>query len=570
LAALQSIDTKLNRAFEVFVGVRIGSFLPATTLSRSETLQRQWNIVDSLTSSLGRHQLKFGVDYRRLDPISRPTSPILYLQFNSPDSIQNNAVDLGESVSNGAAYPQYANLSLFVQDQWRPVSRLSLSAGLRWEVNPAPGAVSGNLPYVVQGEDNLSTMSLAPAGTPLWKTSWFNFAPRLGAAWTARGTPAWETVVRGGAGVFFDTGQQLGSLGYQGPGFSAFNLFGALFGSPMSFPVVPGAVIPAIPNPPVPPYVSSLVAAFHPHLQLPYTLQWNLSLEQSLGKSQVLAISYVGADGRRLLAEKTYRLPPSVNPDFNGIIFVRNKLTSSYNALETKYQRRLTSGLQALVSYTWSHAIDFGSQNASLPYVRGNADFDVRDNLSAALSYDLPGVSRKGYAAALVSGWGLDARLAARTAFPVNLAGDSEIDPATGTVVRSQLDRVPGVPVYLFGSRFPGGRSVNPNAFSPAPQGQPGTAPRNFVHGFGATQLDLAARREFPIYERLKLQFRAEAFNLFNHPNFGAINSNYCSAGPGCTFGQATATLAQSLGVLSPLYQMGGPRSLQFALKLIF
>ena len=78
--------------------------------------------------------------------------------------------------------------------------------------------------------------------------------------------------------------------------------------------------------------------------------------------------------------------------------------------------------------------------------------------------------------------------------------------------------------------------------------------------------MDVAIRREFPIYERLKLQFRAEAFNVFNHPNFGNINPYTYQS----TFGQATATLASSLGILSPLYQMGGPRSMQFALKLIF
>jgi hypothetical protein len=82
--------------------------------------------------------------------------------------------------------------------------------------------------------------------------------------------------------------------------------------------------------------------------------------------------------------------------------------------------------------------------------------------------------------------------------------------------------------------------------------------------------MDLGARREFPVNERLKLQFRAEAFNIFNHPNFGTINTNYCVSGPSCTFGQAIFTLAQSLGVMSPLYQMGGPRSMQFALKLVF
>ena len=78
--------------------------------------------------------------------------------------------------------------------------------------------------------------------------------------------------------------------------------------------------------------------------------------------------------------------------------------------------------------------------------------------------------------------------------------------------------------------------------------------------------MDLAIRRDFPIHERLKLQFRAEAFNIFNHPNFGSINPSFGQK----TFGQATGTLASSLGILSPLYQQGGARSMQFALKLFF
>src|SRR5437867_2251861 len=118
---------------------------------------------------------------------------------------------------------------------------------------------------------------------------------------------------------------------------------------------------------------------------------------------------------------------------------------------------------------------------------------------------------------------------------------------------------------------MPGERAINPGAFANPPvdptTGNPtrnGDAPRNFVRGFGAWQMDLAVRREFPIHERLKLQFRAEAFNVFNHPNFGNISIN------GSNFGQATATLANSVGVLSSLYQTGGPRSMQFALKLLF
>ena len=78
--------------------------------------------------------------------------------------------------------------------------------------------------------------------------------------------------------------------------------------------------------------------------------------------------------------------------------------------------------------------------------------------------------------------------------------------------------------------------------------------------------MDFAVRRDFPIHERLKLQFRAEAFNVFNHPNFGVVNGQIGTS----TFGQTTATLASSLGVLNPLYQMGGPRSMQFALRLVF
>jgi len=132
------------------------------------------------------------------------------------------------------------------------------------------------------------------------------------------------------------------------------------------------------------------------------------------------------------------------------------------------------------------------------------------------------------------------------------------------------LDVVTGPSVYVYGPQYPGGRSINPLAFAEPAAATTGDTPRNSVRGFGAWQMDVALRRTFPVRERLKLQFRAEAFNIFNHPNFGTINSNYCSPGPFCTFGQATATLAQSLGVLSPLYQMGGARSMQFALKLAF
>lgn len=595
ISKVQGFSSISKPAPQLAVGFFLGTVNTSLNLSGFSGRQKQWNIVDSVGLSRGQHHFKFGVDFRRLDPAIYQASPAAAYFYFSENSVLANSVDFGSGVSTGPAFPVYTNVSTFAQDDWRMTGRLSVSFGLRWEVNPAPGAANGNLPYTVEG-DSLGTLKLAPQGTPLWKTSWFNFAPRLGAAYVLRNRPGFETVVRAGGGVFFDTGQQLGSFGYSGPGYSAMNMFGTVFGAPASFPVPVIEAGPAIVNPPVAPYTNSNVYAFPSHLQLPFTLQWNVSIEQALYKSQAVTLSYVGANARRLLEGKQmqlsgFPLPDPINADFGTIIFEKNGLTSDYNALQAQYRRRLASGLQALAAYSLSHCLDYGSRNGSLPYERGNCDFDIRHNFSLAISYDLPDAFHNRFAGAVFHHWGIDDRFTARTGFPVTLNGIQVIDPATGGTYNSGLDINPGVPFYVDGTDCavvynngkgcPGGRAINPGAFG-LPAGcdsfscPPGTAigdaPRNFVRGFGIWQMDFAVRREFPIYDRLKLQFRAEAFNVFNHPNYGTMNSTYCSPsmGPGCTFGQATSTLAQSLGTLSPLYQSGGPRSLQFALKLVF
>jgi hypothetical protein len=532
--------------------------------------QRQWNLVDTVGLALGRHQFKFGVDYRRLAPFAAPFNPLVEYAYISESSLlTNSAFTLGNA--NVPAYPLYTNFSAFAQDQWRVSQRLSLSLGLRWEVNPAPGVTQGLKPYTLQGS-SLDTMMVAPQGTPLWQTTWFNFAPRLGAAYVLRNTPGQETVVRGGVGVFFDTGQQLGSLGFNGPGFSsqAINFSGVPFPSVIT--------IPAIVNPPVAPYATTTAYGFSPHLQLPYTLQWNASIEQALGKSQSLTASYVGSHAARLLQRNQFNVPN--NPNVSTLQIVKNGLTSDYSSLQVQFRRRLSQGLTALFSYTWSHCIDYGSANLVIGYLRGNCDFDVRHNVSAAISYDLPNLGHNGFESVILHHWGLDDRFIARTGFPVNLNGNFLQQP-NGLFFNAGLNLVPDQPIYLYGANCdsilqglgdlppghscPGGRAINPNAFVDVTSGL-GDAPRNFARGFGAWQMNLAIRRDFPIHERLKLQFRAEAFNIFNHPNFGTIDSLLGDP----AFGQATATLANSLGVLNSLYQQGGPRSMQFALKLMF
>ena len=531
--------------------------------------QRQWNFVDTLSISLGRHQFKFGVDYRRLTPFAIPYNPDLrYYYFSEAAVEQNSALTFG--IENVPAYPLYQNLSAFAEDEWRMSSRLNLSLGLRWEVNPAPGVTQGLKPYTVQGSTP-DTWTLAPQGTPLWQTTWYNFAPRLGIAYTLHITPGWETVLRGGGGVFYDTGQQLGSLGFGGPGFSSVS----------GFPVAPFPSLPTIPpivNPPVAPYTNYTVYGFPQHLQLPYTLQWNASIEQALGKPQALTVTYVGSHAARLLQESFFS--PANNPNANFFVLVKSGLTSDYDALQVQFRRRLSSGLTILGSYTWSHCIDYGSQNYVFGYQRGNCDFDVRHNLSTALSYDLPNIANNRFVGAILHNWGLDDRLIVRTAFPITLFGNQLLLP-NAQIYDGGLSFVPGQPVYLTGGNCaavlqslgtlppgkgcPGGRAINPSAFEAVDTGL-GDTPRNFARLFGAWQMNLAVRRSFPVGERVQVQFRAEAFNIFNHPNFGSVYP-YFGAN---TFGQATATLANSLGVLSPLYQMGGPRSMQFALKLVF
>jgi hypothetical protein len=214
-----------------------------------------------------------------------------------------------------------------------------------------------------------------------------------------------------------------------------------------------------------------------------------------------------------------------------------------------------------------------------LGWQRADCDFDVSSNFSGALSYNAPNAGHSRLANALLHNWGFDNRFTARTAFPVNLIGFGFLQP-NGKLANDGLDPVAGQPVFVYGANCasvlqaagelqpnqscPNNFAINPNAFTPA-SGLGQTA-RNSLRLFGAWQMDMAVRREFPIRESMKLQFRAEAFNVFNHPNFGTVDSAFGDS----TFGLITGTLASALNTESSLYQLGGPRSMQFALKLVF
>jgi hypothetical protein len=160
----------------------------------------------------------------------------------------------------------------------------------------------------------------------------------------------------------------------------------------------------------------------------------------------------------------------------------------------------------------------------------------------------------------------------ARTATPVNIVVRSDVIGEDLILELQRPDLIPGVPVYLNDPTVAGGRRINRAAFIEPAQLRQGTLGYNALRGFGVSQFDLALRRQFDLSEQLRLQFKAEVFNLFNHPNFGNPVNTLSSS----SFGQSTQMLGRSLGSgginggLSPLYQIGGARSIQLAVRLQF
>jgi len=295
-------------------------------------------------------------------------------------------------------------------------------------------------------------------------------------------------------------------------------------------------------------------------------------------RKQSLSIGYVASLGRKLSTIKEYTVS-MLNPQFSSFYLYENGPGSNYNSLQVKYQRQMAHGLQALASYTWSHAIDWASADnapsAVFPLQRGNADFDVRNNFTGALVYSLPTQYQNKFEKAILGYWNANAYVVARSAFPYEPVGPAVIDPVTGYQIAGELN-YNGAQPYVYKAGIPGGRQINPAIFSVTtnPLGV-GNAPRNFLRGFGEAQANLAIQRTFPLYERSQLLFRAEAFNIANNPTFGVVNTTCGVTTPGATctnvlMGQATNTLSTALGGTAALYQQGGPRSLQFMLKFLF
>jgi hypothetical protein len=529
--------------------------------SSTASIQRQWNLVDTFSVLVAQHQLKFGLDYRRLSPTFSLSRYFQQASFSSANAVRNASVSSLGLQANRDAEPRFVNFSAFAQDTWRTTQRLTLTYGLRWEVNPAPHGAGGNDAYTASGIDNPATITLAPQGTPLYNTRYLNLAPRVGVAYMLSRELGRETVLRGGAGMFYDMGNGQSTLGFTLPPFST----GFLAPAPTNVPF-PVSEIAAQPPPfPNPPFV--FVAAFDPDLKLPRTYQWNVAVEQSLGAAQTITASYVAALGRELIS-----LRRLVNPNaaFLSVQIVRNQASSDYHALQLQFQRRLSRGLQALASYAWSHSTDDASSDFGIGLDHASSDFDLRHSFSAAVTYDIPS-PRSPFARAVFGNWSVDTIVRLQGATPVDLIARSFFN-LFGETINVRPDLVTGQPLYKNDPKAPGGKLFNRAAFAIPPVGRQGTLGRNVMRGFSLNETDFSVRRRFGLGERVSLLFRADVFNLFNHPNF-ADPVNSLSSG---SFGQSTQTFGKGLGSgtfgagLSPLYQTGGARSVQFSFKAQF
>jgi hypothetical protein len=552
----------------------------------AENAQRQVNLVDTLELQIGSHSIKMGVDYRRLRPHFGSGTYSQGVFFADVPSAETGNATFALFGSQVPVSLRFQNLGAYAQDTWRLSSRLSLTYGLRWEVDFAPSPVHSPSMVSVTGFNlrDLSQLAIAPPGTPAFRTTFGNVAPRIGFAYQLRQNSDSQTVLRGGFGVFYDlatseTGNILGETSYP---YGAFQfVFGTQYPFDNATAAPPPITIAGLGAP-----GSAPLTAFDPDLQLPYTLEWNLALEQALGAQQSISASYVGAAGRRLIQTAVVSQP---NANFNSAYLVTNAATSDYDAAQLQFHRQLRQGLQALASYTWAHSIDTASAGSSfvgsntlipgaLASNRGPSDFDIRHALSLGATYQIPEPRLNKVTAAVFGGWSIQNVLQVHSAPPVNVY-EANFPQLAQFSTQVRPDVVPGQPLYLYGGQYPGSKALNPAAFVSPPvntDGTPirqGTLGRNTLIGFGLTQWDLALHRDFPVPDtRLVLQFRAEAFNVLNHPNFGPPQSGI---GAG-SFGVSTQTLAESLGsnvgsgAFNALYQLGGPRSLQFALKLQF
>jgi hypothetical protein len=548
---------------------------------------------DNLNFTAGSHTLKFGgLAIRR--QITEYQTNRGNGRFNFSPAFTDSRAGGNSGHSMASFLLGYANLieqdftlawtgqrgwetGLYIADDWRVTSRLTLNLGLRWEYYSPFTEVADRIAnfdaasatVLVAGRDGVSRT----AGV---NKDWKNWAPRAGFAYQL----GRNTVIRGGYGLFYNPNGNGGAL---------LRLFRHMPFGPIytvspgdvnvatrvsdGFPPPPTVNFDAVKNP------TGGVVGVAPDFRAARVRQYNVNIQHEIVPWQlVLKAAYVGNVGSRLGTTFDLNQPEpgstSVNsrrpffalrPGLQGVTYAVSDGKSDYNALQIVANKRLSAGFSFLFGYTWGHAIDnvgndFGG-GAGTPQDRrcrfecewGNASFDIRHRATIGYSYQFPFGSGKRYASSglakwIVGDWQLNGATIMQTGLPFT---PGLANPNTNGAGGSRPDVV-GDP-ELPSSERSLSRWFNVAAFARPTEIRFGNLGRNTMSGPGRVNFDASLFKNFPFLETRRVQFRAEAFNVFNTPQFGQPNASIGSPNAGTI----TSTV-------------GNPRQIQLALRIEF
>jgi hypothetical protein len=544
-------------------------------------------ISETLSLLRGRRSYKFGFNWIHFQYNYRQTNNLrgqyVYsgaFTGNGSDPVSGDALAdflLGfpqsteRRTGDSQAYLRQNAFGAFAQQDWQVTRRLSLTLGVRYEYSSPFTDQRGKLL-------NLDYSSLPNPPSLVNVSRSFdpnrtNFAPRASLAWRLPGlfSAKGDTVFRAGYGMYYSPEMGVESYylvlnGLRNELNSSDGLAAPILTTRDGFPSGASTGFPS--------YYGT-----DRHLPTPYVQQWNAGVQKELPGRVVFEAAYVGSKGtdlgrfRRfntaLHTETGENLDPrpgdlqSLRPFPNlGTLFqFQHIANSAYNSLQFKAEKRYRSSLSLLASFVWSKSIDdssavipslFDSGGAqderNLRLERGLSAFNVGRRFSGTLVYDLPGAKRF---RSVLNGWQLASVITLQDGAPLDPLYISNDTANAGTFTRPNI--VPGQQISLPSSQRTPEHWFNTAAFSaPAPYTF-GNAGRDIIPGPGNAVIDLSLHKRFSISERAHLEFRAEGFNIFNHPNFG-FPDPYPDQGP--FFGRILTT--------------GQPRRLQFATRLDF
>ena len=575
----------------------------AFSIPRGRTSQT-FQILDNFTWLKGRHTIKFGGEFRRamvdsfndnlergaivfapdngLDP--DPGTDILAAYYMGFDSF--TLADAGNTqrttFNNG--------FSAFVQDDFRATKNLTLNLGMRWEYF-GPISESHNLLANLGRDGNLAMVG-TDGVNGAYNRDLNNFGPRVGFAYSLHG----GTVLRGGYGLYYDyIPQDLMIANFTNDAGLVTPPIGPRPVVPLNFDSTAFTAAAAPGTTPAPVFTTGgppFDIFFTPrNLATPYVQSWNFNVEHELVQNVALQLGYVGSKGTKLVrlrdANQAFADGTRPNPNYGFMDEFASISASTYHAFQATLRIPSKHGLSGFAGYTWSKSlddasdgIDFNSATVALPQDSNNlraehgpSNFDTRHRFTAAFAYQIPrllGPKR------LADGWQVNTIFTAQSGRPIPIvsandtSGTSFPTPANS---HQRPDLVPGVnpinPDWESGPDTIGYLNAAAFAQPPSPTGQAGTfgdLGRNAIYGPKFWNLDFALAKNTQLFERVNLQFRAELFNIFNHPNF-ALPNWFVNPGVGPT-GLITQTPDQAQ--TNPGLGGGGPRVVQLGLKLIF